>query len=218
MDDRQERSEALKRYGTARMNFEMERAELLLRFGRAFADPMRLRILALLAGRSLYGQELAEELGVAAPTISHHLTLLKAAGLVRVQRENNYHYYSLDPAGLQQIAGALTVEHLRDLAKTQAVETLYQPPPEDEERKMVQEAFFKDGCLVSIPTPSRQRRFVMEKVAQAFEWGRIYDEKEVNAILKTLHPENATLRRELIDQKLMMREHGRYWLIRPHQA
>ena len=60
-----------------------------------------------------------------------------------------------------------------------------------------------------------QSRAVMEVVARAFEWGRIYEEKEVNAILKEIHPETATLRRELIDQKIMTREHGRYWLARP---
>jgi DNA-binding transcriptional ArsR family regulator len=118
MDDRQERREALRHYGTTRADFSLEQSEILLRFGRAFADPMRIRILALLADRSMYGQELAEVLGVTTPTISHHISLLKGAGLIKVRRENSYRHYELDPAGLQTIAENLTAEHLRNLGPT----------------------------------------------------------------------------------------------------
>lgn len=58
---------------------------------------------------------------------------------------------------------------------------------------------------------------MVEKLAEAFEWGQLYEEKEINAILKQFHDDVATLRRALIDAKLMMRENGKYWLIRPHQ-
>jgi ArsR family transcriptional regulator len=215
-DDRQERREAQRRYDTAWMKFHLEQDEVLLRFGRAFADPMRIRILALLANRSMYGQELAEALGVTTPTISHHISLLKGANLIKVRRENSYRHYELNPAGLQTIVENLTVEHLQGLGPSfSAEQSLHQLPPEKQDRKMVEEAFFKDGRLLAIPTQTRQRHYAMEIVAQAFEWGRIYEEQEVNAILKEIHPEVATIRRELIDQKIMLREHGRYWLTRP---
>lgn len=214
-DERQGRIEVQRKYGLARMQFDLERLEPLLRFGRAFADPMRIRILALLAERSMYGQELAEALEVSAPTISHHLMFLKGAGLVEVRRENNYHHYELDAEGLRAIADVLTVEHLRSIGTGFPAHDTFAQPPEEAERKMMQVAFFDDGRLLSIPQGERARHFVMEKVAKAFEWGRIYSEKEVNEVLKTMHPEAATLRRELIDQKLMVRENGRYWLARP---
>ena len=76
--------------------------------------------------------------------------------------------------------------------------------------------FIKDGRLVSIPAQYKKRRYVMEELARSFEWGRLYDEKEVNAILKTFHDDVASLRREFIDQRIMMRESGRYWLVRPN--
>ncbi|HEY6286333.1 MAG TPA: DUF2087 domain-containing protein, partial [Ktedonobacteraceae bacterium] len=60
-------------------------------------------------------------------------------------------------------------------------------------------------------------RYVMEELARSFEWGRLYDEKEVNAILKTFHDDVASLRREFIDQRIMLRENGRYWLVRPNE-
>ncbi len=76
--------------------------------------------------------------------------------------------------------------------------------------------FIKNGRLVSIPAQYKKRRYVMEELARSFQWGRLYDEKEVNAILKTFHEDCASLRRELIDEGIMMRESGRYWLVRPH--
>ncbi len=216
MDDRQGQIEATRRYGMARMEFEAARLEPLLRFGRALADPMRIRIVGLLAQRSMYGQELAEALQVQPPTISHHMTLLKAAGLVQVRRENNFHHYSLHEEQLSRTAALLTIENLRKVAQS-AVEGKQLAPSEDDDRKLMQAAFFKDGRLLSIPMHSRPLRFVVEKLAEAFEWGKLYEEKEINAILKQFHADAATLRRALIDAKLMMRENGKYWLICPHQ-
>jgi len=116
INNQQERLEAQRRYGAARIkNFDLAQDEVLLRFGRAFADPMRIRILALLASRSMFGQELAEALGVTTPTISHHIALLKRIGLINVRRENSYRHYELNPTSLQTIIGSLTVEHLRGL-------------------------------------------------------------------------------------------------------
>jgi DNA-binding transcriptional ArsR family regulator len=215
-DDRPERREAQRRYDAAWMNFHLEQDEVLLRFGRAFADPMRIRILALLTHRSMYGQELAEALGVTTPTISHHIALLKGAGLVKVRRENSYRHYELNPDGLQTIIENLTVEHLHNLGPSFSDDNPFQQqPPEKQDHKLVEESFFKDGRLVAMPAHTRQRRYAMEIVAQVFEWGHIYEEQEVNAILKEVHPEVVTLRRELIDQKIMVRENGRYWLVRP---
>jgi predicted transcriptional regulator len=186
-----------------------EEMKLLVVLGRALADPTRIRILGLLADRPMYGQELAKALDVTAPTISHHLSPLVMAGLVRVRRENSYHYYELSSEGL---------EHLAESA--QHIASLIFPnnplPPRSEERARVLATFIQDGRLVSIPAQYKKRRYVMEELARSFEWGHLYDEKEVNAILKTFHEDFASLRREMIDQRIMMREDGRYWLVRPH--
>lgn len=124
INNQQERLEAQRRYGEARIkNFDLAQDEVLLRFGRAFADPMRIRILALLASRSMFGQELAEALGVTTPTISHHISLLKRIGLINVRRENSYRHYELNPIGLQTIIGNLTVEHLRGLDPSLSADT-----------------------------------------------------------------------------------------------
>lgn len=66
-----------------------------VRLYRALGDETRLRILRLLADRDRYLTELANELGLSKPTISHHLALLRTAGLVTVNEEGNLTYYTL---------------------------------------------------------------------------------------------------------------------------
>jgi ArsR family transcriptional regulator, arsenate/arsenite/antimonite-responsive transcriptional repressor len=187
-----------------------EEMKLLVVMGRALSDPTRIRILGLLAERSMYGQELARVLDVKPPTVSHHISPLVMAGLVRVRRENNYHYYELDSDGIQHLAES--TQHIARLLF--ASNPL---PPKSDERARVLATFIKEGRLVSIPAQYKKRRYVMEELARSFEWGRLYDEKEVSAILKTFHDDVASLRREFIDQRIMMRENGRYWLVRPHE-
>jgi len=68
-------------------------AELL----KALADPHRLRIIAMLAraGDDLCVCELNDEIDVSQPTVSHHLKLLKDAGLVTSERRGTWVYYRL---------------------------------------------------------------------------------------------------------------------------
>lgn len=183
----------------------------LVVLGRALSDPTRIRILGLLGQRPMYGQELAQALDVTPPTISHHLQSLVMADLVKVRREDNFRYYEIDSEGLQRLA-----ESTQHIAKTLfASEPL---PPKSDERARVVATFIKDGRLLSIPAQYKKRRYVMQEIARSFEWGRLYDEKEVNAILRGFNDDFASLRREMIDQRIMMRENGRYWLVRPHDT
>src|SRR6266853_4716237 len=184
--------------------------KLLVIMGRALSDPTRIRILGLLAERPMYGQELARVLDVKPPTVSHHISPLVMAGLVHVRRENNYHYYELDRDGIQHLAES--TQHIaRSLFASNPL------PPKSDERARVVATFIRDGRLVSIPAQYKKRRYIMEEIARSFEWGRLYGEKEVNAMLRTFNDDVASLRRELIDQRIMMRENGRYWLVRPNE-
>lgn len=63
---------------------------------KLLADETRLMIIKLLMKRDMYGQELARELGVANSNITHHLTLLEGAGLVKAYRIDHRTYYSFD--------------------------------------------------------------------------------------------------------------------------
>jgi hypothetical protein len=81
--------------------------------------------------------------------------------------------------------------------------------PPDQAR--VLRAFLRDGRLVSIPTARGKRRIVLEHVAQAFEPGRHYSEAQVNLLLGQVHGDVAALRRYLVDEGFLDRDHGWYW-------
>jgi DNA-binding transcriptional ArsR family regulator len=67
----------------------------LLRLHRALGDGTRLRILKLLAGGDLYLTEIAQQLELSKPTIKHHLTQLRAAGLLTMIESGAVTNYSL---------------------------------------------------------------------------------------------------------------------------
>ncbi|WP_109507458.1 DUF2087 domain-containing protein [Nocardioides speluncae] len=69
----------------------------------------------------------------------------------------------------------------------------------------------EDGQLLSIPSKRTKRLVVLDHVAQAFEPGLTYDEKQVNEALATYHPDFAALRRYLVDEQFLTREAGVYW-------
>jgi len=71
---------------------------------RALADPTRRRILELLAERDRTAGEIAERFPVAFASVSHHLGVLKAAGLVAAEREGQHMRYRLNTTVVQEIA------------------------------------------------------------------------------------------------------------------
>jgi ArsR family transcriptional regulator len=70
----------------------------------ALADPLRWRMARLLAREQLCVCHLVEELGASQPLISHHLKVLREAGLVVGERWRYWTYYRLVPEAI----GALT--------------------------------------------------------------------------------------------------------------
>jgi arsenate reductase (thioredoxin) len=74
---------------------------------RALGDPLRWRIVELLAAEQLCVAHLAEELGTAQPLVSHHLKVLREAGLVEADRYRYWTYYRLRPGALVRLAATL---------------------------------------------------------------------------------------------------------------
>ena len=64
----------------------------------AFAEPTRLRLLALVAGGETCVCDLVGTLRLPQPTVSRHLAVLRAAGLVSARRSGTWMWYSLAPA------------------------------------------------------------------------------------------------------------------------
>jgi arsenate reductase (thioredoxin) len=76
---------------------------------RALGDPLRWRIVELLASEQLCVAHLAEELRTAQPLVSHHLKVLRQAGLIEPDRYRYWTYYRLRPAALVRLAATLGV-------------------------------------------------------------------------------------------------------------
>ncbi len=70
---------------------------------KAIADPTRRRILKYLRGGERTAGELAEYVGSGRTALSHHLTVLKLADLVRVERRGQFQVYSLNTTVLQDL-------------------------------------------------------------------------------------------------------------------
>lgn len=87
-----------------------EEAVELARGLAALADPVRLRVLSMLAAAT-EGEvcvcELVGPLGRSQPTISHHLKVLGEAGLVHGERRGKWVWYSLDRQRLAALRGVL---------------------------------------------------------------------------------------------------------------
>jgi DNA-binding transcriptional ArsR family regulator len=76
---------------------------------KALADPTRRRILEMLRDRDLPAGEIAAAFPVAWASVSHHLGVLKEAGLVLARRDGQQIRYSLNTTVLQDL-----MQHLLD--------------------------------------------------------------------------------------------------------
>lgn len=92
-----------------------EQAGTLAPMFKALGDPVRLRLLSLIASEQ--GEvcvcELTPRFDLSGPTISHHLKVLRETGLVDCERRGTWVYYWLRPGVLAQLAAVLDVASLR---------------------------------------------------------------------------------------------------------
>jgi DNA-binding transcriptional ArsR family regulator len=178
----------------------------LLAFFKAMANESRLRIVGLLAERERSVQELAELLELKEPTVSHHLTALKALGLVSARADGVTHWHALKlemltalNRGLLDQAGGVAVS--REVGEHHGAW----------EAKVLASLVDAGGQLTAIPASRRKRQIVLRWLAEQFDEHRRYREAEVNELLQRRHWDCATLRRELISYGMMDREGGVYW-------
>jgi DNA-binding transcriptional ArsR family regulator len=75
---------------------------------KALADPQRRRILTALREQELAAGAMAERLSLTPATVSHHLSLLKSAGLVRDRREGQLRIYTLNASVVEELLLLMT--------------------------------------------------------------------------------------------------------------
>ena len=79
---------------------------------KALGDPVRLRLLSLIGahqGGEICVCDLTTAFDLTQPTISHHLKVLREAGIITSERRGTWVYYRLVPAALERMAGLLSV-------------------------------------------------------------------------------------------------------------
>lgn len=168
---------------------------------KALGHPIRLLILNLVKIKPRHGQELAEILRLNPATISHHLKILSENGLLTSQKDQYYQTYSLLEEKLSK--------PLADLVHMPQPE-LFSGVEQDAYREKVLRTFFQHGRLVQIPAQRKKALVIFEKIVESFEPRRAYTEREVNHILLDFNDDVASLRRGLIEEKLMTRDKGIY--------
>jgi hypothetical protein len=178
--------------------------QTLLVYLKTLADQTRLRILGLLAAEKRSVEELATLLDLKPSTVSWHLARLREIGLVEMRAQGNTHVYRMNGKGLGRIN--------KLLAAPERAVMIGDVEADAWERKVLRD-FLAEGRLKEIPAYHKKRQIILRWLVTQFEAGRSYSEKEVNEVIQRHHPDHATLRRELIGEKLMAREHGMYWRI-----
>jgi len=78
-------------------------------FAKAIADETRQKIMRLCCCQWCSVSELVEQLEVTQPTVSHHLAILRDAGLVNLRHEGKQTFYTLDQSRVVECCGQLMV-------------------------------------------------------------------------------------------------------------
>ncbi len=181
----------------------MTEAQSILLF-KCLSDATRLQLVKALSDGPKYVELLAEVLERSPSTISFHLKKLEEAGLVSMHKEQYYAVATLNRELLDQTLASIICLRGEVLDVQAERERQY--------REKVLENLFEYGKLKAIPVQRKKRRIVLEKIAESFEAGRVYPEKEVNLIIADYHDDFCTLRREMIAEGIMDRDKGNYRL------
>lgn len=102
------------------VDVEQDRRTTIL---KALAEPVRWRIVQRLAQEELCGCHLVDDLDIAQPLVSHHLKVLREAGIVESERFKQWLYYRIVPDALATLA-----DELADVAKAQDTATRNRRP------------------------------------------------------------------------------------------
>ncbi|MFF0818354.1 ArsR/SmtB family transcription factor [Rhodococcus sp. NPDC003318] len=97
----------------------------LARMFKALGDPVRLRLLSLVAshaGGEACVCDISGSFDLSQPTISHHLKVLREAGLLDCERRGTWVYYWVIPSALQQLSAVLLTEGEPAAASAQCTE------------------------------------------------------------------------------------------------
>lgn len=155
-------------------------------------DEERLRVVAAIALGARTVDDVARTGDLHLDEVRRALPRLIAAGVV--EQQNGLH---------------VNVEPFREAARDRPPRARELPNATPEQARVLRN-FAEDGRLRSVPMRAAQRRVVLEYLAGRFEPGVDYAEAEVNELLRHFHDDYASLRRYLVDERLLTRSAGVY--------
>ena len=176
--------------------------ENALKLFKCLSDASRLRIIQSLTQGDMYTELLAERLELTPPTVSFHMKKLEDAGLVVSRKEQYYTVYSLNREILDKTLQETVTSGPEQIDEQQRREEAY--------RQKVIKAFFEYGRLRAIPVQRKKKLICYELIAEHFEPGRVYEEKEVNGIIAPIFEDYCTVRRDMISEGIFRRDGTRY--------
>ena len=92
-----------------------------VKFAKAIADETRQKIMSLCCCYWLSVNEIVEKTNVTQPTVSHHLAVLREAGLVKVREEGKQTFYTLNQDRMVACCGQLMIKFAPETETTEAV-------------------------------------------------------------------------------------------------
>ncbi len=93
-------------------------------FAKALADETRQKIMNLVCCKWLSVTEIVEQLNVTQPTVSHHLAILRDAGLVKAREEGKQTFYTLNQERLATCCGSLVLNFAPETETARAVKMI----------------------------------------------------------------------------------------------
>jgi len=88
-------------------------------FAKAIADETRQKIMSQCCCCWLSVNEIVEKVGFSQPTISHHLAILRDAGLVNIREEGKQTFYSLNQERIVACCGQLMLKFATETSTTE---------------------------------------------------------------------------------------------------
>ncbi len=171
---------------------------------KSLADTSRLQVLNSLMEKPQYVEELSHRLNLAISTVSFHLKKLQKAGLVKGIKEQYYTVY--------RIRDDIFDMPLRELVNFENLNKYVQEERINKYRQKVITTYFKEETLIKLPVQRKKRLIVLNVFANKFRSGRKYSEKEVNKIIAASYDDYCTVRRLMVEEKMMKRVKGVYTL------
>ena len=192
-----------------------QRDDLLLLL-KTLADEQRLTMVGYMSQRECTVTEMAGLLELSEPTISHHISKMHSAGLLRLRMAGNQRFYRVNEKRLQTFKhyAAEIDAPISEPKSRESDQAWIDALDWNADDKKVLRDYTRDERLTQLPTKDKKLLVIMRWLVTKFEPGTRYTEKEVNMILTQFHEDFAALRRYLVDYGFMRRERGgsHYWL------